>query len=220
MSYLKPYKDRAHAGKKLARALQAEVDDPQALVLALPRGGVPVGAALAGALGLALDILLVRKIGMPGHEEYAIGAVGSGGVTVLERHAVQESGLAPEAIDALCASALQELTRRARHYRGARPWPVLRGRTVVLVDDGIATGASMRAALEVVSAGEPGRVVIAAPVGAPDSCAALAPLADALVCPLQPPHFHAVGRWYRQFEQTADDEVVDLLIQAWREDGA
>lgn len=216
MSYLKPYKDRTHAGKLLARALRSEVDDPHALVLALPRGGVPVGAAVAAVLGLQLDILLVRKIGMPGHEEYAIGAVGSGGVTVLERHAVQESGLPQEAIEALCAAAMGELTRRERHYRGGRPWPDVRGRTVVLVDDGIATGASMRAALEVVSAGEPGRIIIAAPVGAPDSCAALAPLAAALVCPLQPPRFHAVGQWYRQFEQMGDDEVVDLLTLAWR----
>lgn len=216
MSAYPPYRHRVHAGRQLAKALRAELSDGEdAIVLALPRGGVPVAYAVAAGLHLPLDILLVRKIGMPGHEEYAIGAVGSGGVQVVQRDVLEAAGIDSATLEALCDTATRELDRRERHYRGARPPPDLCRRTVILVDDGIATGASMRAAIAVARASDPARLIVAAPVGAPDSCAALAPLADLLVCPLQPPRFHAVGQWYRQFDQTSDEEVVGLLTDAW-----
>ncbi|QYF96146.1 phosphoribosyltransferase [Massilia sp. PAMC28688] len=211
-----PYKHRAHAGRQLARALRAITPGPDALVLALPRGGVPVAFAVASELKLPLDIMVVRKVGMPGHEEYAIGAIGSDGVRVLQRDIINDRQIPPERLDALCAAALHELHRRERLYRGQRPPPQLAGRTVILVDDGIATGSSMRAACEVARAGHPARLILAAPVGAPDTCAALAREADALVCPLQPPRFRAVGQWYQRFDQTSDEEVARLLEQAWR----
>lgn len=211
-----PYKNRAHAGRQLARALRAAEPGPDALVLALPRGGVPVAFAVANDLRLPLDVMVVRKVGMPGHEEYAIGAIGSDGVRVLQRDIIDDNGLSPELLDALCDAALHELQRRERRYRGDRPPLQLAGRTIILVDDGIATGSSMRAALEVARAGRPARIIVAAPVGAPDSCEALAREADELVCPLQPPRFHAVGNWYQRFDQTSDEEVIKLLTAAWR----
>jgi predicted phosphoribosyltransferase len=206
MSMIKPFRNRIHAGKQLALALRDYAYDPGAIVLALPRGGVPVGFAVAQALGLALDILLVRKLGMPGHEEFAIGAVASGGVRVLQRDLVHDVGISAAALEAMCARQMAELERRERLYRGARPPPPLAGHTVILVDDGLATGSSMRAA----------RTVVGVPVGAADTCIALEPEVDELVCPLQPPGFRAVGQWYRHFDQTTDDEVIDLLAQAWR----
>lgn len=216
MSDHKPYRHRAQAGRQLAKALRSELgNSDDAIVLALPRGGVPVAHAVASGLHLPLDILLVRKIGMPGHEEFAIGAVGSGGVRVLQQEAVQAAQISTATLAALCEVATRELNRRDRHYRGARPAPDLCQRTVILVDDGIATGSSMRAAIAVARASGPARLIVAAPVGAPESCAALAPLVDQLVCPLQPPRFHAVGQWYKQFDQTSDAEVVDLLTDAW-----
>lgn len=216
MDRAEPYRNRAHAGRQLARALAPHAHDGEALVLALPRGGVPVGFAVARALGIALDVLMVRKLGLPGHEEFAMGAIGSGGVCVVQPDIVREFGVTPAALDAVCARELAELARRERIFRGARPAPPLRGRNVILVDDGLATGATMRAAIAVARAAGPAFVVAAAPVGAPDTCAALAPEVDALVCPLQPALFRAVGRWYRDFGQTTDDEVQDLLARAWR----
>lgn len=213
----RPYRNRAHAGRQLARPLRDALRGDDAIVLALPRGGVPVAHAVAAGLHLPLDILLVRKIGMPGHEEFAIGAIGSGGVRVLQNDVVQAAGISATTLATLCDAATHELNRRERRYRAARPPPALFRRTVILVDDGIATGASMRAAIAVARASEPARLIVAAPVGAPDSCAALAPLADQLVCPLQPPRFQAVGQWYKQFDQTSDDEVIDLLTDAWHE---
>ena len=211
MNALKPYKNRVQAGRQLGLALRGVGDAPGTLLLGLPRGGVPVAFAAAQQLHLPLDILLVTKLGMPGQEEFAIGAIGSGEVRVLEAEALACAGLGPDALDAMCAAATSELDRRERRYRAGRPPLQLRGRSVVLVDDGIATGASMRAAIAVADAAEAARIVVAAPVGAPDSCAALAPFVSAVVCPLQPPSFHAVGQWYRDFTQTTDDEVQDLL---------
>ncbi len=216
MGIIKPFRNRIHAGKQLALALRDYAHDPGAIVLALPRGGVPVGFAVAQALGLALDILLVRKLGMPGHEEFAVGAVASGGVRVLQRDLVRHAGISAAALEAMCARQMAELERRERLYRGARPPPSLAGHTVILVDDGLATGSSMRAAVAVARQAEPARTVVAVPVGAADTCAALQPEVDELICPLQPPGFRAVGQWYRQFDQTTDDEVIDLLAQAWR----
>ncbi len=217
MTTLKPFKNRVHAGKQLALALHDYAHKSDAIVLALPRGGVPVGFAVAQSLGLALDILLVRKLGMPGQEEFAVGAVGSGGIRVLQREWVLQAGINADTLEAMCAREQAEIARRERHYRGARPSPQLAGRTVILVDDGLATGSTMRAAIAVAQTCEPARIVVAVPVGAADSCAALEPEVDQLICLIRPTVFRAVSQWYRQFDQTCDDEVIDLLARAWRE---
>lgn len=215
MNPAKAFRNRIHAGKQLALALQP-LRQTEAIVLALPRGGVPVGFAVARDLGLPLDILLVRKLGLPGHEEFAMGAVGSGGVRVLNPEAGHAFRIAPEVIDTACARELQVIAERERQYRGARPPPVLQGRTAVLVDDGLATGSTMRAAIAVARAGAPASVVVAVPVGAPDTCAALECEVDQLVCLVRPPAFRAVSQWYRHFDQTSDAEVQDLLALAWK----
>lgn len=217
MSTVKLFRNRTHAGRQLALALHDYAHDPAAIVLALPRGGVPVGFAIARALGLALDILMVRKLGMPGQEEFAVGALASGGIRVLQRDMLAYAGVSEQALEALCARETAELERRELRYRGARSPPPLAGHTVILVDDGLATGASMRAAIAAVSACEPARTVVAAPVGAAQTCALLAAEVDELICPLQPSGFQAVSHWYRQFEQTTDEEVMALLAQAWRD---
>ncbi|NHZ66351.1 phosphoribosyltransferase [Massilia genomosp. 1] len=211
------FKNRTQAGKLLALALAHHGAGADALVLALPRGGVPVGFAIARALGLALDILLVRKLGLPGHEEYAMGAVASGGIRVLNSAAIHAHHVGAAQLDAACERALREIARRARQYRGARAEPDLTGRAVILVDDGLATGATMRVAIRAARLRGARRIVVAVPVGAPDSCAALAAQVDELVCLSQPPDFRAVGQWYRQFDQTGDAEVQDLLALAWRD---
>ena len=216
MNQPKPFRQRSHAGRQLAAALAGYAHDPSVLVLALPRGGVPVGFAVARKLGLALDILMVRKLGLPGQEEFAMGAIGSGGVRVVQPEVVRAFGISTATLEALCRREQQELIRRERAFRGERPPPELAGRTVILVDDGLATGATMRAAIAVVRASAPARIVVAVPVGAPDSCAALAPEVDQLVCLLRPPQFAAVSQWYRDFGQTTDDEVQILLALAWR----
>ncbi|MCA1248040.1 phosphoribosyltransferase [Massilia sp. MS-15] len=209
------YKDRAHAGRQLARHLRHYAGQPGLIVLALPRGGVPVAFPVARALGAELDILLVRKLGLPGHEEFAMGAIGSGGVRVLQPGVPGLMGVTQEQVERVSARELAELGRRDRLYRGGRPPPVLAGRCVILVDDGIATGASMLAAVQVVRRQGVARLVVAAPVGAPDTLARLAQGVDELVCPLAPPRFQAVGQYYRAFGQTEDEEVQDLLAQAW-----
>lgn len=211
------FKDRTHAGKLLAKALSAYAHDPRAIVLALPRGGVPVGYAVARQLGLELDVLVVRKLGMPGHEEYAIGAVGAGGVRVLDQGAAGHLGVAPRVVEAISARALKEIERRERQYRGAHAPLQLKGRVALLVDDGLATGSTMRAAIQIAHKLGAARIVVAVPVGAPDTCEALAREVDELVCISRPPFFTAVSLWYRDFGQTSDAEVVDLLAVAWRE---
>jgi putative phosphoribosyl transferase len=211
------FKDRSHAGKLLAQHLAAYANNPDVLVLALPRGGVPVGYAVAQALGAELDVMLVRKLGMPGHEEYAMGAVGTGGVRVIQSGLVEAGLVTVEAIEEATERELREIERRDRLYRAGRPAPELAGRCVILVDDGIATGATLRAAVEVVRRSKVARLVVAAPVGAPESVEALAPEVDEMVCLATPFQFHAVSQWYRHFDQTSDEEVQDLLALAWRE---
>lgn len=211
------YKNRAEAGKMLARLLSFHVVPADAIVLALPRGGVPVGYEVAAALGLEFDILLVRKLGFPGHEEYAMGAVGSGGVRVLNSDVVDWQGVPPATIDAVTVHEMQEIERREKLYRGERKPPELRGRVAILVDDGLATGSTMRAAVAVARKQSPARIVVAVPVGPPETCAALAAEVDELVCPERPMMFRAVGQWYKEFNQTSDEEVQDLLATAWRE---
>ncbi|MES2149546.1 MAG: phosphoribosyltransferase family protein [Pseudomonadota bacterium] len=210
------FHDRAQAGKLLARPLRAYAGRADAIVLALPRGGVPVGYALAQALALELDVLLVRKLGLPGHEEFAIGAVASGGVRVLHRDVIGAHGLSDAQIEAAAVREMAEIAARERRYRGERPVAPLCGRVAILVDDGMATGASMRAAVRAARQREPARIVVALPVGAPDSCAALAGEVDELVCLCTPLRFYAVSQWYEHFEQTSDGEVQELLSKAAR----
>lgn len=205
------FEDRRDAGRQLAAALATRAVDPGAIVLALPRGGVPVGAEVAQALGLPLDILVVRKLGVPGHEEYAMGAIAGGGVQVLHEEVLRLLHIPAVAVARVVAREQAELERRERAYRGARPLPVLGARTVLLVDDGLATGASMEAALAAVQRQHPARVVVAVPVAPAETLARLRTLADEVVCVLTPEPFDAVGGCYRDFPQTSDDEVRALL---------
>ena len=206
-----PFADRREAGRALGAAVRGRWADGRPLVLGLPRGGVPVAAEVAAALRAPLDVLVVRKLGTPAQPELAMGAIASGGVRVLNPSVVQSLGIAPVAIERVAAVELVELERRERGFRGERPRPALDGRTVVLVDDGLATGATVRAAVEAVRVSSPTRVVVAVPVGAPDSCALVAEVADEVVCLHAPDDFRAVGAYYLDFTQTTDDEVRRLL---------
>ena len=214
MLNLNSFKDRTHAGQLLAQELRQYTADQSAIVLALPRGGVPVAFTIAQTLHVPLDILLVRKLGMPGHEEFAIGAIASGGLRVLQEDVIRDYGISEAMVDAITAHESQELERRENLYRGGREAPDLRGRKVILVDDGLATGATMTAAIKTVRAARPVRLIVAVPVGAPDTVAKLTPDVDQMVCLLQPERFYAVGLWYQHFGQTSDDEVIRLLAQA------
>ena len=205
------FRDRAHAGRVLARALAGYAGRDDVVVLALPRGGVPVAAELARRLGAPLDVLVVRKLGVPGHEELALGAIAPGGVLVLDDRLVRRLGLTRADIERLVARELRELARRQVAYRDDRPPPDLRGKTVILVDDGLATGATMRAAAEAVRKEQPARVVVAVPVAAAETCDEFRDDVDEIVCVLTPAPFQAVGLWYEDFTQTTDDEVRELL---------
>lgn len=210
-----PYRDRRDAGQALAEALAHHLHEPNLLVLALPRGGVAVGYEVAKALHAPLDIWVVRKLGLPGHEEYAMGAIASGGVRVMNPlHGIEPS---PEAVAKVLARESDELARRERRYRGEHPAISPRGRHVILVDDGLATGATMRAAALAVRQQSPARLIIAVPVGARDSCEELAEVADEVVCPFMPEPFHAVGLWYDHMTQASDEEVCQWLDRAWTE---
>lgn len=211
------YRDRREAGRQLAAKLAAYAGRPDVLVLALPRGGVPVAYEVARALAAPLDIFLVRKLGLPGHEELAMGAVASGGIRVLNEEVVQALRIPEEVIDEVAAEELGELERRERLYRGDRPPPDVRGRTVILIDDGLATGSTMRAAIAALRQQHPARIVVAVPVGAPETCAEFQDEADEAICALTPDPFYAVGLWYGDFTQTTDEEVRDLLEQAGAE---
>jgi erythromycin esterase-like protein/predicted phosphoribosyltransferase len=210
------FRDRTEAGRLLAERLREYAGREDVVVLGLPRGGVPVAFEIAAALGAPLDVFLVRKLGVPGHEEYALGAIATGGVRVLNRELVESLGLPAEWIEAIDAKERRELDRRERAYRGDRPPPDVAGRTVILVDDGLATGSTMLAAVHAVRADEPARVVVAVPVADPDVCDALRSVADEVVCLLTPTPLRAVGLWYEDFSQTADGEVRDLLQRARR----
>src|SRR3981189_1001487 len=207
------FRDRRDAGRLLAEKLAAYANRPDALVLALPRGGVPVAVEVARALGGALDVFVVRKLGVPGYEELAMGAVATGGVRVLNDQLVERLGIPEQMIDAVAARELQELARRERLYRGSRPPPDVRGRTVILVDDGLATGATMQAAIEALRQQNPARIVVAVPTASPDTCEEMKAKADDVICAITPEPFHAVGLWYQDFSQTTDEEVRALLAQ-------
>jgi len=206
--------DRIDGGQRLARQLSRWKRDPDGLVLALPRGGVPVGYAVAEALELPLDVFVVRKLGVPGHEELAMGAIASGGVRILNREIVDELRISDSEIAAVAANEEREMRRREWIYREGRPAESARGKTVILVDDGLATGATMRAAIQAVRRQAPARVIVAVPVAAADTCQALREEADEVVCLLTPRYFRAVGLWYEEFGQTSDGEVQEYLEKA------
>ena len=208
------FTDRYHAGRRLAAALAPYAGRPNLLVLALPRGGVPVGFEVARALHAPLDIMLVRKLGVPGHEELAMGAIASGGIRVMSPDIVNALSIPDRVIAAVAANEENELNRRERTYRDDRPAPDVRGKTVILVDDGLATGSTMRAAAAAIQARHPERLVIAVPVAPRETCESLLHEADDVVCATVPEPFFAVSNWYQDFAQTTDQEVRELLARA------
>ena len=215
-----PFRDRSAAGRALAARLADTLQQPppnaaNALVLALPRGGLPVARPIAEALALPLDVLIVRKLGVPGQPEFAMGAIASGGLQVLNDEVVRELDISAASIATVARAEAAELARRERLYRGQRAPPAIGGRTVIVVDDGLATGATMRAAVRALRTQAPARIVVAVPVAAADSVALLRDEADAVVTVATPEPFVAVGRWYRQFDQVEDAEVQRLLAEAW-----
>ncbi|GAB3335036.1 phosphoribosyltransferase [Chromohalobacter beijerinckii] len=208
-----PLQDRRDAGRRLAQRLQGHVD-ASALVLGLPRGGVPVAAEIAHALGATLDVMVVRKLGVPGHEEFAMGAIASGGVQVLDKPLIQRLGVDARRLESVIEHERHELERREHAFRGDRAYPSLTGRQVILVDDGIATGATMRAAIRAVRRLGAEYCTLAVPVAAPESLDSLRPEVDHVVCLAAPEHFASVGQWYRHFDQTSDAEVSACLRNA------
>jgi putative phosphoribosyl transferase len=205
------FRDRSDAGVQLAAQLGRYAGRPDTLVLALPRGGVPVAYEIARALGARLDVFLVRKLGLPGHEEFAIGAIASGGVRVLNEETLRDYAISGDQVEALVAAEELELERRERQYRGDRPFPSVEGRTVILVDDGLATGSTMRAAIAALRQERPERIVVAVPVAPPETCSELRRIVEEILCLMTPDPFYAVGLWYEDFSQTTDEEVREYL---------
>ena len=214
------YRNRREAGRILAAEVQARLTGAGHLVvLALPRGGVPVGLEVARMLEAQLDVFVVRKLGVPGHEEFAFGAIAAGGFERLDHPLIARLGLSPFDIAAIADRETAELHRREQSYRATRPPLAVHEQDVVLVDDGLATGWSMRAAIDAVRACEPRRLIVAVPVGAPDTCAELEERVDTFICPLRPHPFEAVGQWYRDFTATSDEEVRGCLATSALERG-
>ncbi|HET8548231.1 MAG TPA: phosphoribosyltransferase [Bryobacteraceae bacterium] len=209
-----PFTDRTDAGRQLARKLAHLRGHPAVVVLALPRGGVPVAFEVAESLEAPLDVFLVRKLGMPGHEELALGAIASGGVRVLNQDVVYMSGIDEQGLDAIAEREQAELERRERAYRAGRGPVEIEGRIVILVDDGLATGATMLAAARAIRRLRPQRLIVAVPVAAPEACNYFQREVDEIVCAETPQPFRAVGLWYEDFSQTTDNEVRDLLARA------
>jgi putative phosphoribosyl transferase len=208
------FKDRYDAGRRLADVLGSYARRDDVLVLALPRGGVPVGYEVARALGAPLDVMQVRKLGVPGHEELAMGAIASGGVRILSQDVVQTLKISERVIATVAAAEEHELDRRERVYREGRPFPDLRGRIVILVDDGLATGSTMRAAAAALRAQGEDRLIVAVPVAPRETCDGLRDLVDEVICAVTPEPFLTVGEWYEDFTQTSDADVQDLLRRA------
>ncbi|MEW6127250.1 MAG: phosphoribosyltransferase [Acidobacteriota bacterium] len=210
------FQNRVEAGRALAEKLKGYANLSEVVVLALPRGGVPVAFEVAKTLNAPLDIFVVRKLGLPGQEELAMGAIASGGVRVLNQQLVNYLNIPEELIDRVAAQEQQELERREQLYRNHRPALEVDGRTVILVDDGLATGSTMRAAVEALRQLAPARIIIAVPVSPPNVCREFSRIADECICALTPQFFGGVGKWYRDFSQTTDEEVRDLLERARR----
>jgi putative phosphoribosyl transferase len=208
------FMNRTDAGRRLGAALSTYGHRVDVLVLALPRGGVPVAFEVAQALDVPLDVFIVRKLGVPGQEELAMGAIASGGVRLIDNAVVSQLRISEQEIEVVAKAEQSELERRERQYRGARPLPDVAGRTVIVVDDGLATGASMRVAVAALRQEHPARIVVAVPIAPPDTCDSLRREADEVVCAVTPEPFYAVGLWYEDFTQTTDDEVHDLLERA------
>ena len=205
------YRDRIHAGRMLAASLKEYAHRPDVLVLALPSGGVPVANEVARLLDAPLDVFLVRKLGVPGQEELAMGAIATGGVRVINPDVVNALNIPTEVLDRATDIELKELERREHEYRGDRPAPQVQDHVVIVVDDGLATGSTMRAAVAALRQQNPQRLIVAVPVAPFDTCAAIRPLVDELVCPMTPEVFYAVGAHYETFGQTSDEEVRELL---------
>ena len=214
------FRDRADAGRHLLSRLGAYQGRPDVLVLGLPRGGIPVGYEVARGLGAPLDVFVVRKLGVPGQEELAMGAIATGGVRVVNRDVVDALHIPPDVLDRAAEAERRELERRERSYRGDRPEPRVEGRTVILVDDGLATGSTMRAAVQALRQQRPARIVVAVPVAASATCEELRREVEDVVCFATPEPFMAVGRFYDDFSQTTDEEVHDLLASARADDEA
>jgi putative phosphoribosyl transferase len=211
------FRDRRDAGRQLGQHLLEYADRADVIVLALPRGGVPVGYEVARVIHAPLDVFVVRKLGVPGHEEYAMGAIASGGIRLVDELVVQRLGITERAIKTVADEEQRELERRERQYRGRRPPPDVAGRVAILVDDGLATGSSMRVAVAALRQDHPARIVVAVPLAPPETCDMLRKEADDVVCALTPEPFVAVGLWYENFTQTTDDEVHDLLEEGRHE---
>jgi predicted phosphoribosyltransferase len=205
------FTDRRHAGRELARLLKTYAGRSDVIVLGLPRGGVPVAAEVARTLGVPFDVFIVRKLGVPGHEELGFGAIAQGGVQVLNEPLIRDLALPRPVVEQVAAREQVELDRRDALYRAGRPFPVIRDRVVILVDDGLATGATMEAAVTALRRLQPARVVVAAPVGAKETCDRLSAVGDEVICAAMPDPFDAVGLWYDDFSQTTDEEVRALL---------
>ena len=208
------FRDRTEAGQVLARCLQQYKNQPDVLILGLPRGGVPVAYEVARELNAPLDVFIVRKLGVPGHEELGMGAIATGGVRTLQDGIVRELGISPQTIEAVSAREQAELERRERLYRGDRPAPTIKGRTVVIVDDGLATGSTMKAAIQAVRQQDPRQVIVAVPTAPSETCEQLKESADHVVCALTPEPFFSVGGSYADFTQITDGEVRDLIASA------
>jgi putative phosphoribosyl transferase len=217
MEMTKRFKDRAEAGELLAQRLMRYAERDDVIVLALPRGGVPVGYAVAKRLAAPLDILLVRKLGFPGREEFAMGAIASGGVCVLHDDVISRYRIPLSDVEAVKQRESKEIERREKLYRARRPARQLQDRVVIIVDDGIATGSTMLAGVQCLRQYKPARIIIAAPVAPPDTCRQLRPEVDEFICLSMPEAFFAVGAWYKDFDQTSDEEVKNLLERADRE---
>ncbi len=211
---LTPFPDRTEAGRHLGQALRRYAGRDDVIVLGLPRGGVPVAAEVAALLNAPLDLVLVRKLGVPGHEELAMGAIASGGARTLNDDVIADLRISPDTIETVTEHETRELTRREQLYRGDRPHPDLCNRTVIVVDDGLATGSTMRAAISALRQQRPTRIVAAVPVAASSVCALIGSIADEIACVMTPEPFYAVGLWYENFRPTSDHEVQNLVRMA------
>ena len=211
------FRNRRHAGRVLAEEMRRFAEDSQTVVLALPRGGVPVAFEVAQALSLPLDVLGVRKLGVPGHDELAMGAIATGGTALVDRETVRAFAVSQQDLQAVTRKQQRELARREQLYRGARRALSVTGKRIVVVDDGMATGLTMRVAIDALRQHQPSSIVVAVPVAAREACAELARVADEIVCTLTPEPFHAVAHFYEDFTQTSDEEVRSLLRKAIHE---